>query len=79
MMLGKGRKVKDFIKRTLLDAGAIYDEPLDNQNQDSDNRPSLPMPNMLVDGTLVVGEDKDEDQNINVFGLGDDSSEDEDD
>ena len=65
MMLGKGHKVKNFVKRTLADAGAIYEDPLIDQAQD---KSSPPMLNMLIDGLLVPGEDDDkEDENMGLF------------
>jgi len=80
-MLGHGRKVKDFVKRTLMDAGVIYDDALADQAPDPEDRPSPPLPNMLINGSLVTGESNSEDQDeiMALFGIEEDSSEDEDD
>jgi hypothetical protein len=73
-MLGKGHKVKDFVKRILADAGAMYEDPSVDQTQD---KSSPPMLNMLIDGLLVAGEDDgEEDENMGLFGSEYDSSED---
>jgi len=81
IMLGHGRKVKDFVKRTLMDAGVIYDDALADQAPDPEDRPSPPLPNMLINGSLVTGESNSEDQDeiMALFGIEEDSSEDEDD
>ena len=67
VMLGEGRKVKEFIKRTLVDAGAIYDDMESDEAQGSDDRPSPPLPNMLVNGILVSGEEHDNDADLSLF------------
>lgn len=66
-MLATGSKIKDFIRRTLVDASAIYDE--DGQGSDAaqetevDEAPehehdvqNLLMPSIIVDGELVTDE-----------------------
>lgn len=78
-MLGDGGKVKDFAKRTLVDAGSIYDdheEHLLGQGQETtDQLASLPLPNMLIDGVLVTGGDDEDNLNMqkHMFGLDNDS------
>ena len=60
-MLEDGKKIRGFVMRTMLDAGAIYEDDLANHTTERSGRMLPSMPNMLVNGMLVAGEMDDED------------------
>ena len=68
LILANGKKIKEFVTRTLRDAGAIhgdddiFDDPVDEMEQE------LPMPNMLIDGRLVDGAEEPEGADGDLFG-----------
>jgi hypothetical protein len=77
-ILADGKRIKEFIVRTLRDAGAIHrdndptNDPVDNTDRD------LPMPNMLIDGCLVNGAEELETNDLDLLGGSSTDSEDSD-
>lgn len=61
--LADGAKIKEFIHRTLLDAGNVNGDNDEDEDapQEMDDEPSseLPMPNTVMGGVLVLGDDDD--------------------
>lgn len=58
--LTRGGKIKQFITRTLKDAGAIHGDDVD---EDEDDGPEeVPLPNMMVGGQLLAGDEIDLDE-----------------
>jgi hypothetical protein len=55
-MLEDGKKIRGFVTRTMLDAGAIYEDDSADQTTERSGRMLPSMPNMLVNGMLVAGE-----------------------
>ncbi|TFY69112.1 hypothetical protein EVJ58_g610 [Rhodofomes roseus] len=69
--LEDGNKLRDFVKRTLRDAGAIHETDSESQGVVPDEaeasggngvRVDLPMPSMQINGLLVVADEDDSDK-----------------
>lgn len=60
MELTRGGKIKDFITRTLKDAGAIHGDDVDEEEDDGPEE--VPLPNMMVGGQLMAGNEVDPDE-----------------
>ena len=73
-----GHKAKDFVKRILVDVGAIHDDESADQVPD-DGHLWHPLPNMLIDGILMTGGREEENRAMGIFELEDDESSEDDD
>jgi len=62
LALADGKKIKEFITRTLRDAGAIHGDGEDASDDSSDDdTEDAPMPNMTIGGRLVASNEIDSD------------------
>lgn len=57
-MLAQGPKIRDFVARTLRDAGAIHGEGEGDDSMEGSGE-EVPLPNMLVNNILISGDELD--------------------